>query len=237
MPNDIMARVTRQMARWRTGFDTALVCSLALVAVLTGVFLALADEVMEGDTHAFDQGILLAFRTPGHPEQPLGPLWFQEMARDVTSLGSFAVLGIIFIGTVGYLLLARRRWAAIVTGISVLGGTVISQVLKSGYDRPRPDLAATAHVFTASFPSGHAMLSSVTYLTLGALLASTAQTRATRIFAIAFATALTLLVGLSRLYLGVHYATDVLAGWCLGSAWAAFCLAITSWLRRVRRPA
>jgi undecaprenyl-diphosphatase len=204
--------------------ELTLVLFLAGIALLAGGFLVLADEVMEGDTHAFDQAILLAFRSPGHPELPLGPIWLQEMARDITALGSFALLGLVVAAVLGYLMFAGDRLNAGLIAVSVGGGVLISQVLKSTYDRPRPDIAASAHEFTASFPSGHAMLSSIVYLTLGALLARATPGARLRSFFLAFPVLLTLLVGVSRVYLGVHYPTDVLAGWSLGAAWAGLCL-------------
>ncbi|HEV7717383.1 MAG TPA: phosphatase PAP2 family protein [Arsenicitalea sp.] len=212
--------------------DLALAGGFIGVAILIGAFLLLAADVMGGGTRAFDQTVLLAFRTPGHPEIPLGPLWVEEMARDLTSLGSVSILSVVFIGVVGHLLLARRGRGAPLIAISVLGGSWISQFLKSSYDRPRPEIAAAAHVFTASFPSGHAMLSSVTYLTLGALLSRTTRSKPLKLFYFGFPIVLTLLIGLTRLYLGVHYPTDVLAGWCLGSAWAGLCLLVATLIQR-----
>jgi len=211
---------------------------LAGVAILSGGFLAIADAVLDGDTHAFDEAVLLAFRVPGHPELHLGPPWMQDMARDVTSLGSFPVLGLVTVAAIAYLLFVKDRFNAAVIAAATIGGVVLSQTLKSVYDRPRPDLAAGAHALTSSFPSGHAMLSSIVYLSVGALLARAMPLPAERAFTMAFALALTLLVGFSRVYLGVHYPTDVLAGWSLGAAWAALCLiseALVTRVLRVRR--
>ncbi|WP_375451879.1 phosphatase PAP2 family protein [uncultured Devosia sp.] len=208
---------------------------LACIAVISGLvlgFLHLADEMVEGETAAFDNWVLLLFREPGNPDQVIGPLWVQEMVRDITSLGSFACLGLIVSGTVIFLLLCRMRAAALLVTVSVLGGTLFSTLLKMGYNRPRPDLTHLSQQFTASFPSGHAMLSAVTFLTLGALLARLAPTRAQQIFCVVAAMFLTLIVGTSRLYMGVHYPSDVLAGWALGAAWALLCSAVASLLQR-----
>lgn len=222
------------MSWWRS-LDAAerwMLTGLAGVAVLVVLFLQLADEVAEGATKAFDNAVLLAFRVPGNPADPIGPAWVEEMARDVTSLGSFAVLGLLVAGVVLYLLLDRRRGTALFVMVCVLGGTAISTVLKMSYDRPRPQLTEVARVFTPSFPSGHSMLSAVTYLTLGALLAEAVAGKRLKGYFIGVAVVLTVLVGISRIYLGVHYPTDVLAGWAMGSGWAAFCLVVASWLRR-----
>jgi len=209
-----------------------LLASIALVSGLILAFLQIADEMIEGEMEAFDNAILMLFRDPANLDSTIGPPWVHEMVRDVTALGSFALLGLIVLAVCAYLLLARMRAEALLVITSVLGGTVLSTVLKMGYDRPRPDLVAMSHQFTASFPSGHAMLSAVTFLTLGALLARLAPTRPLRIFSISMALMLTLLIGLSRIYMGVHYPSDVLAGWCLGAAWALFCSAVAARLQR-----
>ena len=212
--------------------EARLLAAIALVCGLLLGFLHLADEVAEGETAAFDNWVLLLFRTPGNVDQVIGPPWVQEMVRDITSLGSFAFLGLLVLGVAIYLVLAGMRSAAVLVVFSVLGGTLLSTVLKMGYNRPRPDLTHMSQQFTASFPSGHAMLSAVTFLTLGALLARLAPTRAQRIFSITAAVFLTLLVGSSRLYMGVHYPSDVLAGWSLGAAWALLCSLAAAVLQR-----
>lgn len=232
-----MSEIARRWRGWRTRLpfdkvDQTLVLGLIGVAILIGAFLLLADEVMEGGTHGFDTAILMAFRSAAQPQSPIGPLWLQEMGRDITALGSFPILGLIIAAVTVYTILARHRRTALLILGAVLGGVVISQLLKLGYDRPRPDLGGATHVFTASFPSGHSMLSAVTYLTLGALLTRTVASKGIKIFFIGCAIVLTLLVGISRVYLGVHFPTDVLAGWCLGAAWAALCLVAAIWLQR-----
>ena len=121
--------------------------------------------------------------------------------------------------------MAGKRGAAFLVVVAVVGGMLLSTGLKLGFERPRPDLVPHgARVYTASFPSGHAMLSAVTYLTLGALLARVQERRRVKAFFIGLAVVLTLLVGVSRVYLGVHWPSDVLAGWCVGAAWAVLVL-------------
>ena len=177
--------------------------------------------------------MLLAFRNPGDLSDPIGPAWLQIMFRDITSLGGPTVVTLIAVAVSGFLLIDGKRFAALLMLASVGGGALLSSVLKLGIDRPRPDLVAhLVEVSTASFPSGHAMLSAVIYLTLGALLSRVEAPRRVKIYVLAVAVFLTFLVGLSRIYLGVHWPTDVLAGWCAGSAWAMLCWRIALALQR-----
>ncbi|MGV3491287.1 MAG: phosphatase PAP2 family protein [Devosia sp.] len=207
---------------------------IALVALLLWGFANIADEVTDGETTAFDTAVTSIFRTAGDPETPIGPMWLQEAVRDITALGSFSVLGLIVVVTVAYLFFSGHRLTALFVAVSVVGGTLLSTGMKVWFDRPRPDVEAVARVFTASFPSGHAMLAAVTFMTLGLLLAESAPGRRMKAFWLTLSITLALLVGISRLYMGVHYPTDVLAGWCIGAAWALVCWAIYSELRRRR---
>ena len=204
-------------------------CGSAGLALVFGL---LAEEVIEGDTAAFDRRILLAFRRPGDLGHTIGPPWLVETARDATALGSTIVLGLLLIAVVGYLFMVRKRHAAFLVAGAVLGGQLLSTLLKLAFERARPDLIPDApRVFTASFPSAHAMLSAVTYLTLGALLARVQTHRSARVYLLALAILLTVLVGVSRVFLGVHWPTDVLAGWCVGAAWAMLCWMVAAWLQ------
>ncbi|ONG52223.1 acid phosphatase [Pseudoroseomonas deserti] len=223
------------ITRRAQGFGWAQFVMLAALLVCAGSllgFAALVDETFEGDTHAFDEGILLALRNPADTSDPIGPFWLEIMMRDFTSLGSHAVLLLIGVLSFGYLLLARKGMSAGLLLVSFVGAMTLNSLLKQGFDRPRPELVAhLAEVHTASFPSGHAMLSAACYLTLGTLLAGVAHGRRLKAYLLGVAILLTLLVGGSRVYLGVHWPTDVLAGWCLGAAWAMGCwLALRGWL-------
>lgn len=209
-----------------------LVAVLLIAGGLWG-FGALAEEVLEGETGKFDEAILLALRVPGDTSDPIGPGWVEEVARDITSLGGNTVLSMIVAIVVGYLLMVRKRAAALLVFVSVAGGMLLSMLLKTGFARTRPDLVPhEVQVYTLSFPSGHAMLSAVTYLTLGALLMRLESQARVKAYLMGVAVVLSLLVGISRVYLGVHWPTDVLGGWCVGAAWAMLCWLVALWLQR-----
>jgi len=157
-----------------------------------------------------------------------------EAARDVTSLGSIIVLVIITLAIVGYLFLAGKPAVAWLMLIAVFGGIALSDLLKFVFARARPDIVAPlARVFTTSFPSGHATLSAITYLTIGAVLARSQPSSTISLYVMSLAAFLTMIIGVSRIYLGVHYPTDVLGGWCIGTAWAMGCWAIMARLQSV----
>jgi len=218
---------------WRNRPELWLLGGIFLAGLLLFTFVHIAEEVLEGDATKFDQTVLLALRNPADSADPLGSAWLEEAARDITALGSYAVLGIVFIAVLAYLLMTQRRSAALWIAVATVGGVLLSNALKLTFDRPRPDLVAhTTRVFTPSFPSGHAMLSAVTFLTLGTLLASMQTSRRLKIFFLGVAIALTVLVGVTRIYLGVHFPTDVLAGWCVGAGWAAICWTVFHWLQQ-----
>jgi undecaprenyl-diphosphatase len=211
---------------------------LFLAAALIVIFAKVTEELLEGGLHDFDRAILLALRRPDNPANPLGPLWLQVAARDVTSLGSPAVLTLITLAVLGFLGLKRQWRAALFVLGSICGGTAVSSALKELVQRPRPDfVAAIAQTQTYSFPSGHAFLSAVTFLTLGALLARVQRQAEVKIYLLAVAIAITVLVGISRVYIGVHWPTDVLAGWCAGAAWAILCWLIAERLLAPTSPA
>jgi undecaprenyl-diphosphatase len=202
------------------------------IALLVGGFGMIADEMVEGDTLAFDRAILLLFRSPGNPADPLGPPWLEEAMRDITSLGSFPILIILVTLTVLYLLMSGMRRTGWFLAAAVVGGAIVSTVLKELFNRTRPDITDVTRVFTASFPSGHATTSAVVYLTIGALLAGATDLRRLKVLYLGGAIFLTVVIGITRLYLGVHYPTDVLAGWAIGTAWALLCWAAYHlWLR------
>lgn len=231
----LTSRAVARLGRHEVGAIVAVFVAAGLLLLFGGI----AEEVVEGDTNRLDRAVLMSFRTAGNPADLIGPDWFEEMVRDVTALGSYAFVIIIVTAATGYLLLMRKFGLALLLLAAEAGGMLFSTLLKELFDRPRPDLEHAARVFTASFPSGHATLSAVTFLTLGALLTRVTADRKAKLYFMATAIVLTLLVGLSRLYLGVHYPSDILAGWCIGSAWAVLCWGGALWLQRrgdVERP-
>jgi undecaprenyl-diphosphatase len=206
---------------------------LVLVAGGIWVFAQLADEVKEGETRRFDERVLLSLRNPADRSDPLGPAWVEETERDFTALGGVAVMGLLTLGVSGFLLLDGKKGAAVLVLVAVVGGLLLSSVLKHAVERPRPELVPHgSYVYTSSFPSGHSTMSAATYLTLGALLARVQRRRRLKAFLLGFAILLTLLVGISRVYLGVHWPTDVLAGWTLGGIWALVCWLLARRLQR-----
>ncbi|MGE0661207.1 MAG: phosphatase PAP2 family protein [Reyranellaceae bacterium] len=215
--------------------ELALLSVLLLAAGGVWGFVEIADEVLEGEADAFDRLLFLALRNPANVDDPLGPPWLEEAALEITALGSFAVLSLIVLAAIVWLLLLRKVGSAALLVLSVGGGVLLSSLLKSGFARPRPDLAPHIDaVHTMSFPSGHAMSAAVVYLTLGALLARAQPHRRLKIYLASVGVVITVLVGISRVYLGVHWPTDVLAGWCVGSAWALLCWGLTLYLERRR---
>ena len=213
--------------------ERGILAAIVLSAVLSWAFVELADEVAEGAALRFDE-LLYRFLHGGEARYGLlGSERAVEAVRDITALGSLSVLGLVTAIVCGYLAITGRQRAAVFVLVAVLGGLLVSQGLKAAFDRARPDLAAHhAQVFTRSFPSGHSMLSAVVYLTLGSLLARLHASRRAKAFLLGAAVVLAVLVGLSRLLLGVHWPTDILAGWAIGGSWALLCWAIFLFLQR-----
>jgi undecaprenyl-diphosphatase len=212
--------------------ETVVLTGLLIVAGSFWLFVAIADEVREGSSQHFDDSVLQMLRgTDG--ARPIGPRWLVPIALDLTALGSPAVIALLSVGAAGFLAL-RRKWGALcLVAASIIGGAILNTVLKRTFDRTRPDASLhLVEVDSFSFPSGHSMLAAITYLTLGALLARTTADRRIKSYFLTIAALLAFIVGTTRVYLGVHFPTDVLAGWCSGFAWALLCSLIARWLQR-----
>jgi undecaprenyl-diphosphatase len=201
-------------------------------AVLAGGFLALSRAVVTGRTANVDREILLAMREPQDVSDPLGPRWFEEACRDVTALGGGTVLALLTATVTAFFWLALMHRAAIYIVVAIIGAGLLSFTLKAAFDRPRPDLVPHGmSVYASSFPSGHSMLSAAVYLTLGMVASRFVPRRRLKVFFIVVAVGITAAVGASRVYLGVHWPTDVLAGWAVGAAWALVCWCIAACLQ------
>jgi undecaprenyl-diphosphatase len=229
----LVPHAARRVVLWLGGAD--LVLLLALLVPVLGVlaFFKVAGAVRAGQTQSLDEHILRALRSPDDPNVPIGPPWAGEVGRDFTALGGVAFLVLVTLAVAGFLLLCRKYAAIVFLLVAIGGGLLLSTLLKGSFDRPRPTVVPhLSYVATSSFPSGHSMLSAVVYLTLGALLARLVTPVRLKLYFLAVALVLTALVGMSRAYLGVHYPTDVLAGWAAGLAWAVLCWLVARYLQR-----
>jgi undecaprenyl-diphosphatase len=219
------------LGKWGTSLRTDGRMLVRFLIACAALFLLakLGSEVIEGETLAFDRAIMTALRQPHDLSMPIGPRWLTLVIRDFTALGGVAVLTLLTVVTAGYLVVARKAHSAVFLIAATVSGSLLSTLLKGLFQRPRPDIVAhLVDVSTTSFPSGHAMNSAIVYLTLGGLLARTHHDRRIRIYILTVAILLTLIIGCSRVFLGVHWPTDVLAGWTIGAIWALFC----SWIAR-----
>jgi undecaprenyl-diphosphatase len=228
-----MGRWLMNAIEWIGGHELIVLVGLLITAAGTWAFLELADQVLAGRTKHFDDKILRALRRPDDPTVPIGPPWMTDAARDITALGSVTVIILITGAVAGYLLLDEKYAATLFVLASTGSGFGLGVLLKSAFRRPRPDVVphlVPAHYY--SFPSGHSLMSAVAYLTLGALLAQMVARRRLKFYFLTLAVTVTGLVGISRVYLGVHYPSDVLAGWCAGLSWASLCWMVGRHLQR-----
>ncbi|HWA21470.1 MAG TPA: phosphatase PAP2 family protein [Caulobacterales bacterium] len=216
------------------------ITALAALAILAGgvaVFADVAEDFNESKSRAFDMRVLTALHPGPDPADPIGPAWLDRAAQDFSALGSVAILVTIALVVIGFLLMQKRRLQAGLLALALGGGLALSETMKFVFERTRPpEIYHAAGVLNASFPSGHALLSTVFYLTLGAMLARLVPRRREKLYALGLALTLALLVGLTRIYLGVHWASDVFAGWSLGASWAMACWLIEWWVEKRMNP-
>lgn len=222
----------QRLLRWLGSHELSVLVVLFALLASVWTFVELADDVIKGDTGEFDRIILLSMRNPQNLSDPIGPRWVEEIGRDFTALGGNAVLTLLTLAVVGFLILEGKGRMALVLIVATLGALSASTLLKYSIDRDRPNLVPHGSVvYTASFPSGHSMLTASTYLTMAALLMRTQRNRRIKAYILLIAIVTTLLVGVSRVYLGVHWPTDVLAGWTAGAGWALLCWLLARWLQ------
>ena len=213
--------------------DSRILVTFLAVAIGLFGFGKLASEVAEGDTFAMDKAIVTGLRTIADPAVPIGPHWLERWMVDFTALGGAPVLTLITFIVAGLLIALRKFKMAGFVALAVSGGAILSVAIKAVFDRARPEIVPhLVEVNSPSFPSGHAMNSAIVYLTLAVLLARSQESRRVQVFLIGMAIALTLLIGTTRAYLGVHWPTDVLAGWSVGAVWAALCSLAAKRLQR-----
>lgn len=214
--------------RNRLAREQKLLLLFLAAAGLLWAFVGLADEMMEGETASFDRTITLLLRVPGNTTQPIGPAWLVDAVIDLTALGSVPVLMLVAVMAVALLLFRQRYRLAGMMAAATGGGALASMVLKGLFARPRPDIVPhLVEVNTLSFPSGHATNSAIVYLSIALVLARNFADRPTRVFILVSAVALVVVIGATRVFLGVHYPSDVAAGWMVGASWALAMGAIT----------
>lgn len=211
--------VFRRLLRWVGGHELSVLVSVLVLALGSFVFVKVAEEVGEGETRALDRAIILWLR---HPNSPLVSPFAEEVGRDLTALGGGTVLALVTLFSLGYLALLRKRRSVVFVSGAVVSAALASGLLKMLFQRERPDLVPhLSNVITTSFPSGHSMLSAAVYLTLASLLARLHASLLLKAYIVLWGAFIAGLVGLSRVYVGVHWPTDVLAGWAAGAAWAS----------------
>ena len=213
--------------------ETATFLNLCVAACCGWVFLRLVGKVKGGATKELDEKTLRMLRQRDNPALPRGPKWLPQVSQDITSLGSGANLTIASSIAVGFLCLQRRFRAAGFLIVSLGSGLMFCYLLKNFFLRERPKVVPhLAHFDVGSFPSGHSMGAAVVYLTLGGILSRQTRRLLKKAYFLSVALVLTVLVGISRVYLGVHFPSDILAGWAVGSLWSTMCTQIARWLQR-----
>lgn len=215
--SDLVPFLRRAITVARTEF--AALSALLIIGLGISVFADLAEDMREGDGQAFDQWVLHWMQPVAG--QPRGPWWLHEAAGDITSLGGVAVLTLLALVAIGFLLILKKRLSAVLLIVGLAGGVVLSEGLKALFERERPPSVYQAvETLNASFPSGHALLSTVFYLTVAVMMTRAFPRRRLKAYVLGVGMVFALLVGLTRIYLGAHWTTDVLAGWSIGAAWA-----------------
>lgn len=215
--------------------EVKIVFAIGVIALGVIAFGAMAEDVLDGESHRFDAAILQALRTPGDLSQPIGPAWLTYAMTDITALGGYTVLTLFSTLSGLYLIVRGQMQSALLLLGAITTGSLLVLMLKLGIDRPRPELVThLTHVDSPSFPSGHATSATLVYLSLGLLLSEAQNRKRDKVFFLASALFIAALIGISRVYLGVHWPSDVIAGWGLGAAWAVSWWLVVRILRKWR---
>jgi undecaprenyl-diphosphatase len=217
-------------AGWR---EFVLLLAVGAICGSIWIFVSVTDLVRDGELHQTEIGWMRDLRSADDDARPIGPSWLERWSREITALGSGVVLALLTLFIAGYLFIERWYASTLLLLAAVGGGTLLTTFLKGYFDRDRPSIVPhlTDSLFK-SYPSGHSMMSSVVYLTAAVLLSRAMERRRVKIYCVSAALFLSFIVGLSRVYLGVHYPTDVVAGWAGGIAWALLCWLVAYWLER-----
>lgn len=212
---------------------------LIMMLLGAGIFVAIVLLLGTPSLQRFDDAVIRSLRIADDLATPIGPGWFKELARDFTALGGYGVLITITVLVTTFLHLERRPARAHFVVVAVVAAYTVSMMLKAIIARPRPHIVPwLSYVHSSSFPSGHSMMSAVVYLSLGLMLSDLTTRRMVKVFVIVAPLTISASIGFSRVYMGVHYPTDVVAGWWLGIAWSLACwLAVRRWraFREVRK--
>lgn len=201
-----------------TTFGILILGGLTIAIFLSYGFAKIAATVVSGKTTGFDEAVM---RFMGQHQVP----WISNLMVELTMLGTGIVVAMIVAVSALFLWLYDYKNSSTLLLVTTLGGILLNNVLKLGFDRPRPQFFEWGtHVMSSSFPSGHAMSAAIVYPTVAYLAARLQKTHFARVTTMLAAALLVLLICLSRVYLGVHYPTDVLAGVVVGLAWSAFCM-------------
>jgi undecaprenyl-diphosphatase len=219
--SEAVSRTLERGLSWLYTQDLLLIAGFSLLAALLWIFVEIAQEIGDAETHALDRALLLALRSDAAGTDPIGPIWVERAALNLSAIGSGAVVTLLVLTVSGYLLLAARPRLALFLVTCSAGSGALVMLLKNVFQRPRPDVVVPIlEASGLSFPSGHAVISAALYPTMGVILALAVQPLRLRLYVVSVAIAFALLVGATRVYLGVHYPTDVVAGWSIGFAWA-----------------
>lgn len=215
-----MIGTIRRFIEWLGSHGWLVLAANLIVVIGIWGFVILLDAVRDGETERFDTWAIKSMaKWHGENYRVL-----EEIGRDLTALGGFTFMTICTVAVAGFLFMIRKFSAMWLVIVATVGGLILSSTLKAVINRPRPELVEHySHAMTSSFPSGHSMMAAVVYLTLGSLLSRLVERRRLKFYVLAVAMIITFLVGVSRVYMGVHWPTDVLAGWTAGLVWALIC--------------